>query len=298
MNTLLKYSFFFIFCGFTTIAVGQKDAEIVGTTESSLPAEDIYIDGIVKKELTVNNRVLPYDHVREADIGWERTVYRELDTREKMNIAFRHPSKPFFEILRELGENGDIVTFRDNAGFPDFSDLLSIEELEGKLYSVDTTTVIDLVSYEETIKITKSEVFYEDINRYRVKEVWFFDEEASRMKVRILGIAPIIDRIDPTTGIVKYPEVLFWIYYPTAREDLSKYRVFNEHNEVAPMTWAELFEKRYFSSYIYKVPNELDYRLTDFYNSEDPEQDGIDMLLESQQIENELFNFEHDLWTY
>lgn len=279
------------------VSNAQKlDAEVL--TESSQPAEDIYIDGIVKKELVVDNRMLPYDHVREADIGWEKTIYRELDTREKINLPFRHPEKPLFEILRELSINGDIVTFRDNAGFPDFTDLLSIEEVEGKLFKMDTVPIIDYDTYEEKIEITKNEVFYEDINRYRVKEVWFFDEEASRLKNRILGIAPIIDRVDPETGVVKYPEVLFWIYYPTAREELGKFRVFNDKNEVAPMTWADLFENRYFSSYIYKTPNNLDYRVQDYYNTDDPEQDGIDILLESEKIKAELFNFEHDLWEY
>jgi len=42
----------------------------------------------------------------------------------------------------------------------------------------------------------------------------------------------------------------------------------------------------------------LDYRVQDYFNTNDPEQDGIDKLLESEKIKMELFNFEHDLWTY
>ena len=45
----------------------------------------------------------------------------------------------------------------------------------------------------------------------------------------------------------------------------------------------------------------VDYRLKD-YHELDPnaevDMSGIDMLLHSDKIKNELFNFEHDLWEY
>ncbi len=297
MKILLRSAFFLglLFVGISVQA--QKGAEEI-ITESSEPSEDIYVDDIVKKRLIVENKTLPYEPIREADIGWQKTIYRVIDTREKMNLPFRYPLKPFFDILREMGMNGDIVVFKDNAGFPDFSTPLNAEQLEGKFFRIDTSTVTNYDTYEEEIQITKSEVYYEDINRYRVKEVWYFDEEASMLKVRILGVAPVLDRIDPETGVVKYPEILFWAYYPEARVYLSKHRVFNEFNDIAPMTWTDLFENRFFSSYIYKKTNVLDYRVQDYFNSNNPEQDGIDKLLESEKIKMELFNFEHDLWTY
>ena len=90
----------------------------------------------------------------------------------------------------------------------------------------------------------------------------------------------------------KYELPLFWIYYPEAREVLAKERVVNPFNDAAPMTWSDLIEARFFSSYIYKQSNPLDLRLKDQYG------EGTDMLLESDKIKRELFNFEHDLWTY
>jgi hypothetical protein len=44
------------------------------------------------------------------------------------------------------------------------------------------------------------------------------------------------------------------------------------------------------------MSNVNDMRVKDYFEtSENP---GIDMLLESQRIKDELFNFEHDLWSY
>ncbi len=297
MNKFLKSAFFFSLLLGTLGMNAQTKIGAEDLLESSEPGEDIYVDDIVAKRLITENRVLQYEPIREADIAWQKTIYRVIETREKMNLAFRTPVKPFFEILRDLSMNGDITIFKDDAGKPDFKLPMNASEVESAFFKTDTSTVIDYDTYEESISITKSELFYEDINRYRIKEIWFFDEEASMLKVRIIGIAPVIDRIDAETGVVKYPEVLFWTYYSTARELLSKHRVINDENDIAPMTWADLFESRFFSSYIYKITNVLDKRVQDNYAPTD-ERSGINALLESEQIKAELFNFEHDLWEY
>ena len=113
------------------------------------------------------------------------------------------------------------------------------------------------------------------------------------MMVRILGIAPIKEYYDEDTGAFKYEAPLFWIYYPEAREALSRYTVFNEYNDASVITWYDLFEMRKFSSYIYKESNVHDVRLIDLFPNS-----GIDRLMESDRIQSELFNWEHDLWTY
>ena len=270
----------------------QEQEGISVITESSVPAEDIYVDGIVKKRLIIENRILPYEPVREADIAWEKRVWRTIDTREKLNQGFRYPDKPLFNIFRELAENGDIALFSDEK----FTTILSPEDLDGILYSIDTTTYFDYDEYIEKVKVVRDDINWEDINRYRVKEIWFFDEESSTMKVRILGVAPEKDFLDDLTGEVKYTLPLFWIYFPEAREHLSKYRVFNENNDIAPMTWADLFDARFFSSFIYKKSNVNDMTLKMMYDGYDGA--GVDRLLQSEKIKQELFNFEHDLWEY
>lgn len=293
MKTFINLFLTICLLGFVTFANAQGGAEEIITESSDPPSEDMYVDDIVQKRLIVENRVLPYEPIREADIAWQKRVWRVLDTREKMNLPFRYPEKPLFSILRDMIENGDITVFEDEK----FSDPLTPEAVDGKLNRIDTVTIFDYETYEEKVTIAKSEVNWEDINRYRVKEMWFFDEETSRMRVRILGIAPMQDKYDDATGEFKYSLPLFWIYYPEAREHMSKFRVFNEDNDVAPMTWSDLFEQRYFASVIYKASNVLDLRVKDMFD-ESSETAGIDILLESRKIKQELFNFEHDLWTY
>jgi gliding motility associated protien GldN len=282
----------FINVGLMLLFASASFAQAEFPTESSEPSEDMYIDDIVKKRLTVENQVLAYEPIRESDIAWQKRVWRVIETREKMNLSFRYPEKFFFTILTELIENGDITVFQDEK----FKNPLTYEDVAAKLSRVDTVTAFNYDTYVEEIKIVKNDINPADINKYRLKEIYFFDEESSTMKVRILGISPIKESIDENTGELKYIEPLFWVYYPEAREYLAKHAVFNDLNDAAPMTWSDLFEKRYFSSYIMKRSNVLDYRISDMYK--DYDRAGIDQLLESQRIKNELLNFEHDLWTY
>jgi hypothetical protein len=55
----------------------------------------------------------------------------------------------------------------------------------------DTSLIFNPDTYEDEVVIVNSPVNPEDIKKYRIKEMWFFDKESSRMGVRILGIAPI-----------------------------------------------------------------------------------------------------------
>jgi len=287
MKSLKICSLLFVFGLMSTLVVGQAETRII--TESSDPLEDIYIDDVVAKRLIYEMPVLEYEAVREADVPWEKRIWRVIDVREKLNQTFAYPEMPFFSILSEAAGNGEIKVFQNDK----FTEMLTPDEVLNQLVEIDTVTVYDPETYEETVRITRSELNPEDIKRYRVKEIWYFDEEASRMKVRILGIAPVRDYYDKDTGIFKFEGPMFWVYYPEVRQVLARHRVFNDGNDAAPMTWYDLFEMRMFSSYIFKSSNVLDFRLQDYYPT-----DGVQRLMESDKIKSELFNWEHDLWTY
>lgn len=265
-------------------------------TESSIPTEDVFIDDIVSKRLIIENKIMTQQPIREADIAWEKRIQRVIDTREKMNLSFVSEELNLFTVLKTLIMDGKIAGFNDEW----FKNQMSPEELEGKMIKMDTSMSLDPDTYEEKIVIARNDINWRDVQQYRVKEVWYFDKQRSVMDVRILGIAPIYQSAqDKIAGIPPAP--IFWVYFPQCREHMSRFRVFNEENDVAPMTWTDIFDTRVFTSYIYKRSNVLDYRLKDFFvgDPDDTEnRSGIDMLLYSEKIKNELMNFEHDLWEY
>lgn len=268
------------------IAIAQQPENIL--TESSDPNEGRPLDDIVDKRITTEKRLLPYDHVREADIFWEKRIWRVIDIREKMNLPFAYPERPFFSILMDAATGGEITVYSTEDD--KFTSKLTPDEVASMGATIDTVITFDPETYEEQLQVVRNDINPEDVKRFRLKEVWFFDEETSTLQVRVLGIAPLIDKTDEN-GNFLYEKPMFWVYYPEAREILSREKVFSAGNDASPMTWEDLMEMRFFSSYIYKESNVRDRRIQDYLT-------GIDLLLEADKIKQEIFNFEHDLWSY
>ena len=230
-------------------------------------------------------QVLPYPNIRESDIFWEKRIWRVIDVREKMNLHFMYPQAPFFEILKTGAMNGEITLY--SANDDKFSE--KVEDFEGIFVKHDTTSYIDENGNLVVLPFV-DDVNYENIKRFRVKEVWFFDEAHSTLRVRILGIAPLIEVLDDN-GNFRYEKPLFWAYYPHLRNFLARQEVYLSGNDQQQLSWEDLFEIRYFASVIYKESNVFDRRIKDYKS-------GVDMLLEADKIKQEIFNFEHDLWSY
>ncbi|HIB77982.1 MAG TPA: gliding motility protein GldN, partial [Flavobacteriales bacterium] len=130
----------------------------------------------------------------------------------------------------------------------------------------------------------------ENITRYRLKEDWIWDRQRSERYVRIIGIAPMIEGFDRDGESIGYSP-LFWLYYPECRYVFANADVFNLFNDAQRRTYEDLFQKRYFSSYIVKESNVYDRQVVEY-------QRGMDALAESERIKEELFLLEHDLWHY
>ncbi len=245
----------------------------------------------------------------EYDIFWAKTVYREIDIREKMNHPFAYPRAPFMTVLLDvLNKNPDIPVYKEDVFTGrDFSDITRWDSIETTLGNKRSETV-----YEEDASgdIVEREVDITDkfrvskVRRFAIKEVWFFDKKHSRMRVEIMGIAPLyeVSAVDQGADAVLLQQMgmtgmttqqtLFWVYYPDIREYLSRYQTYNPLNDALRMSWDDLLTSRFFSSYITKASNPLDRKIKDYTRN------GLDALYESEEVKEEIFNFEHDLWSY
>lgn len=286
MKLALKLFGLVLLLGLCNVANAQEPENIL--TESSDPTAGQPLDDVVSKRITEEKRILAYDHVREADIFWEKRIWRVIDIREKMNLPFAYPERPFFSIVMDAATAGEITVYSTEDD--KFTNQLTPDEVASMGATIDTVITFDPETYEEQMQVVRNDINPEDVKRFRIKEVWFFDEETSTLQVRILGIAPLIDKTDDN-GNFLYEKPMFWVYYPEARNILARERVFNVGNDASPITWEDLMEMRFFASYIYKESNVRDRRLQDYLT-------GVDLLLEADKIKQEIFNFEHDLWSY
>ena len=295
MQTSIKWTclslLMFFFAG-TTMLLAQDPEQIEVKTEEVIDDEpsDAPLDDVVKKDIMAERRVLAYQPIRESDIFWEKRVWRIIDVREKMNLPFAYPEEPFFKLLSDAATKGDLPVYAID-GTDKFNKRMSTDDVLSMLSKTDTVVTFDPETYEEKVQIVRNDINWEDVKRFRIKEVWFFDKETSTLQVRILGIAPLID-VKDNEGNFRFEKPMFWVYYPQARELFARHRVFTMGgNTNATISWEDLFEMRYFASYIYKESNVYDRKLEEYLS-------GVDLLMESEKIKNEIFNFEHDLWQY
>ena len=266
-------------------------------------------DNAVKKSLRNDNAFdktgimertpLPYEHLRWDDALFAEKVWRELDLREKLNQVFRYEaqddnrSQIFVDMLLKAVTSGEITAFSDDR----FSTPLSLAELTqttvGSYDTVERRDVNDPSIILERV-VTKASFDPKSVVKIRIKEEWIFDREASRMFVRILGIAPLKTLFLPN-GQERGTTAMFWVYYPDLRPMLAKYEVYNPKNMgMGRMTWEELFESRMFSSYIVKstLDNPGNKNIRQYVK------DPILALLEGDNIKDRIFNYEQDLWSY
>jgi gliding motility associated protien GldN len=244
-------------------------------TESGTILREAPLDDITGSSIKQTKKLLPYEPLRESDVFWNQT--------------FAYPVRPLFQIFLDAIKNEEkpMRVFADE----DFKQEMVQEQIDKKLFRIDSVPIQDPVTYEITVREVKNDLNFADIKRYRVKEIWYFDKQSSTQKVRILGIAPLIQvKSDQGGTIGETP--LFWVYYPEAREYLVNEMVFNPANDASQISWEDLMEMRYFSSYIIKVSNVGDQRLQNQFGS------GRDMLLESEKLKQSIFNYENDLWVH
>ncbi len=235
---------------------------------------------------------LPYEYVREADVMWSKNIWRVIDIRQKMNLPFGYPQKPLIQILHEAAKRGDITVYDPAVEDADqFKKVMARADVIKTGCSIDTNIQIDPENPDREIEVvSKNELSWDRIKKFRIKEVWYFDTKLSAMQVRIIGIAPVMEDYD-ANGNYRGDMTMYWIPYAQLRDLLAKEEVFNPGNDSQHYSWEDLFEMRYFQSYIYKESNVYDRNIQEYAS-------GVDAQLESERIKQQMFEYEHDMWNY
>lgn len=260
----------------------------------SANAQNKILDKPWIKEHTPTRRVIPYTHVREADVMWHRRVWREIDLREKINHPLYYPVTPIndrkslFDVIKEGVLEGTLTAY--DANDDEFTVQLTKSQAQAKMG--DTTIVYTEDEFgDPTIETpVYTELTSQDVVKYWLKEDWFFDRERSIMDVRIMGICPFSVAVDEE-GNQKGIKPVFWIYFPEARYVFANYDVFNRQNDAERRSYEDIFWKRMFNSYILKRSNVYDRFIAQHKT-------GIDLLLEGEEIKDDIFMYEHDLWHF
>ena len=265
---------------------------------TGLKAQSV-LDGVYIKEHTQTKKVVPYPSIREADVMWAKRIWQVIDLKEKINLPLYYPlqeiqnRKNLFDVIRHgLLVDGSVTAYSTGVigNDDEFKIPLSKADIEGMLTRIDTTYTMDLDTGEPVQVIQEITVESSDIKKFKIKEDWFFDRQRSERYVRIIGIAPMIE-VKGEDGEVRGTRDMFWLYFPECRYLFANYDIFNRENDAERRSFDDYFWKRQFNSYVVKEANVYDRNIAQYTT-------GIDHLLESERIKQDIFEIEHDLWSY
>jgi gliding motility associated protien GldN len=277
------------------------------------PANDSLPLKVIKKSLRPDEAVetsalrdrapLAYEHLRADDAVYRHRIWREIDTREKMNHTFNYAAdadngnQRFISILLQSLQDST----KEITAFSAVDDRFTTPMTRAEIAKVVLGEEIDVPEYDSLGNMIGTKKKRNDINldsfyKYHVKEEVIFDKESSRLFWRILGIAPV-KNIITSQGVDLGPTELFWIYYPDMRPIFATFDVYNAKNYGGKMTWEELFESRMFEGRIIKSsmdnPRDLDIR-----SYPGIKEKPLHQLFEGETIKEKIFTYEQDLWSY
>ncbi|MEO7265153.1 MAG: gliding motility protein GldN [Ferruginibacter sp.] len=287
-----------------TVAVADN-VVVESAANDSLPIKTVKKslrpDESVETTVLRDRTPLTYEHLRADDAVYRHKIWREIDTREKINLPFRYSAdenngnQRFISILLQAIQDSAVTVFAN------VDDRFTTPMTKGEVAKIISGEPVDVPIYNEAGEQTGTKKMINDVNldsfyKFRIKEEVVFDKESSRLFWRILGIAPV-KNIITSMGVDLGETELFWVYYPDMRPIFAKYEVYNGKNFGARMSWEELFESRMFYGRIIKstIDNPYDQYIKNYKGLSE---NSILQLLQGETIKEKIFNYEQDLWSY
>ena len=253
------------------------------------------LDGYYKKTNILSAKVTPYPNLRESDVAYAKRVWREIDTREKMNQFLSSPKRRLIDVFMDAIQAGELTAYdatpgqKDDINGDEFAHPLTAAQARNKMADSVVVDKFDKNGDKIGSTLKAGELNGDSIVKFRIKEDWIFDRQRSIFEPRIVGIAPMIKI--KVAGVEGDYQPAFWIYFPDARQVLATKEVVSRNSDATGLSFDDVFMKRIFTSYIVKVSNDKDERIKDYAQ-------GIDKLYEAERVKKQLMDWELNLWSY
>ena len=252
-----------------------------------------------KKENAVNNRLserakaqYPSMAVSE-EVDWKRDIYRSINLEVEDNATLYYPVEPMgesvnlFTLLFRLVLSGDIAAYKYNLdGYESFTE-------ENKM---EPKTMLENygVYYEESngqLVVGNSDVPSAEVLSYYVKESHYYDQRRGVYGKQITAMCPVIHRAgEYSAETTKYP--MFWVSYNDIKPYLAQNKIMTSSlNNVAQTTFDDFFAKGMYKGDIYKTVNAKNLAISQYCK------DSIEIKKEQDKIEQQLKDFETNLWS-
>ena len=276
------------------------------------------VDNIYEKKHIYQFKPMDLVTPREADVMYAKLIWRVLDLREKINQPFYYPKDPqgnWKSLMQAmLDAVNDTAELNSKPLMVYDDEYVSIpKSIPALLASMGETKV--QVLYNEWGEDTGQSVLFipfgaSEIFRYKLFEQWFIDKQRSVMDQRIISICPMFWYESVNAGYEESSSTeedeeglapisnrrwrnFGYIYYNEVRDILAVTEVFNPQNNAQRRTYDDMFLQRRFSSFIEGEENVHNNRKIYEYIV-----NGLDQILESEKIKENIRVKEEDLWEF
>src|ERR1700761_1069800 len=253
------------------------------------------MDGYYKKTNIFSAKVTPYPYLRESDVAYAKRVWREIDTRDKMNQYLSSPKLRLIDVIMDAVASGELTAYdatpdpKNDPNGDGFTKGLTPGQARNKMADSVVVDKFDKNGDKVGSTLKAGDFNPDSVVKFRIKEDWIFDKQRSVFEPRIIGLAPLVKV--KVGGVEGDYQPAFWIYFPDARQVLATKEVVNRNSDATGLSFDDAFMKRIFASYIVKVSNDKDERIKDYAQ-------GIDKLYEAEKVKKQLMDWELNLWSY
>ncbi len=240
-------------------------------------------------------RPIPHRYLGESRVKFSKRIHRVIDGRQKQNKNITWPKNPlniliWTAVTKGYPETGQPTAYKNDS----LTSTMTVQEVYAKASDSIMVPIYNPATQSTTNTLVPNPFDPSTIKKFRLMEDWIFDAQHSDLKPRIIAIAPLYT-MTSQSGIVLGETALFWVKMDELRRVLAQQEIFNTRNDAARMSYDQWFKMRLFASHIVKESNVYD---LDIAYQETFSDDGVEALLESDRIKNDLFVMEHDLWAY
>jgi len=259
--------------------------------------------------------------IHEYDIMYKKRVWRRLDLNEKINKGFFASGNEITKIIIEAVRQGLLTPYEpqnDSANIPmtveKFNENMTVPVEEVGLTEEEKAlgfteeddagwgdwgeeTTDDGGEVTEEVEEASADYFFPNqVSIMEIKEDIIFDKKRSRLYYDIQTVKMIIPPENIPTGTGLQRPVATFRYkdlYELFRSMPEEALWFNRQNSREHKNLSDAFELRLFYARIIKVENPDGEFIQDRYNKSVKES-----LMASKWAENQIINFEHDLWEF
>jgi gliding motility associated protien GldN len=238
--------------------------------------------------------------IPDSDVMYKKTVWRAIDLREKQNQPMFSANREITKVIIEAVKRGELQAYANDS----LTTPLTLQEFITGMSRPETEAVQvveeDADAWGSAIDApaapaapSNNEFFAKELYQLELVEDMIFDKKRSRMYHDIKALTLVIPSALHPAGIEKpFASFRYNDLARVFRNNPESAVWFNSQNDAQHKNLADAFDLWLFSSYITKVSNPTDRRLSDIYGGD------LQGILAAQRIAEEMIEYEYNLWSY